>query len=289
MLKTTAYIQFIKPGLLTSVQDQGRFGYADYGVPYSGAMDQFSYSQANFLLNNSDEAAVLEMTMIGPTMVFELPTRIVFTGAEAEVFHNEKLQAMGKIIDIRADDQIRIIQFKKGQWLYMGIEGGLQSPLFLESRSWYKGVSEFGHVQKNHSICYLSEEHYVEDHYSHPKITAHWYEKEEIQVYRGPDWNLLTDKIKKAITEQKFTLSKNGNRMGIQLQETIPNSIDNILTAPVYPGTVQLTPSGKLIVLMRDAQVTGGYPRILQLTDESLNIISQKRFSQRICFSLLEL
>lgn len=288
MLKTTAYIHFLKPGLMTSVQDQGRFGYADFGVPYAGAMDQLSYNQANMLLNNQEDAAVLEMALLGPIMIFEMPTRIVFTGAEADIFVNGQLQPIGKLIQIQAEDQVKIGRFSKGQWLYMGIEGGIQSPEFLESRSCFPSISEYGRVQEASSICYLSEEHFSRSHYSHPKLSAEWYQEEVIAAYKGSDWELLPGELQDKLIQQKFSISNISNRMGIQLTELLSNTLPSILTAPVYPGTVQLTPSGRLIVMMRDAQVTGGYPRILQLTDHSINMIAQKKFGEKIRFSILE-
>ncbi|MGB7786903.1 MAG: allophanate hydrolase subunit 2 family protein, partial [Salinimicrobium sp.] len=76
------------------------------------------------------------------------------------------------------------------------------------------------------------------------------------------------------------------NRMGIQLQEELPNTLDAILTGPVLPGTVQLTPSGKLIVLMRDGQTTGGYPRVLQLSEAGINALAQKLPGEKFRFIL---
>jgi allophanate hydrolase subunit 2 len=70
------------------------------------------------------------------------------------------------------------------------------------------------------------------------------------------------------------------------LNETIPNTLPSILTSAVLPGTVQLTPSGKLIILMRDCQVTGGYPRVLQVSEESINRLSQKITGDKIQFVL---
>jgi allophanate hydrolase subunit 2 len=75
--------------------------------------------------------------------------------------------------------------------------------------------------------------------------------------------------------------------MGIQLDELVMNELEDLPTNPVFPGTVQLTPSGKIIVLMRDAGVTGGYPRILQLTEDSINRLAQKKTGDSICFQLI--
>jgi sugar lactone lactonase YvrE len=90
------------------------------------------------------------------------------------------------------------------------------------------------------------------------------------------------------IRSTTFHLSKFSNRMGIQLEELVSNQLEDLPTNPVFPGTVQLTPGGKLIVLMRDAGVTGGYPRILHLTEEGQSKLAQKRVGDPIRFQLLE-
>ncbi|MFD2036099.1 biotin-dependent carboxyltransferase family protein [Belliella marina] len=288
MLKSISYIHFIKPGAQCSVQDQGRFGYADFGVPYSGVMDRFSFFQANMLLGNPENAAVLEIAMLGPIMVFEMPTRIVFTGAIAEIYHNSSQIQMGQVVNIAADDEIRVGKIIHGQWLYMAIEGGLESPVFMDSRSWFADISEKSRIAKGDSISYLYEDRYHSNLLSHPKLDGLWFEDETLDVFQGPEWQELPEDIQLQILQTEFEISPVSNRMGIQLKNPMPNQLEQILTSPVYPGTVQLTPSGKLIVLMRDAQVTGGYPRILQLSDHAINIISQKNFGEKVMFSILE-
>ncbi|MCH7400379.1 biotin-dependent carboxyltransferase family protein [Belliella kenyensis] len=287
MLKSNSKIRFIKPGLLTSVQDHGRFGYADFGVPYSGAMDQFSYSLANLLLDNGEEAAVLEMALLGPEMVFEMAATVVFTGALAEIFLNEIPQPIGKLLYLQPNDRVRIGHFIKGQWLYMGVKGGILSPIILESRSWFEGISDQKVASKDTIIHYTTDPDAAIPQNSHPKLTHAWFETNKIDVYPGPDWDILPEAIKQQLHEHKFTIGKLTSRMGIQLKSNLIHQIPDILTAPVYPGTIQLTPSGNLIVLMRDAQVTGGYPRILQVTDHSLNIIAQKTTSELVSFRIL--
>jgi len=93
---------------------------------------------------------------------------------------------------------------------------------------------------------------------------------------KGPEFNLLSDAQQKILTKNLFTISNDNNRTGYRLEEQVKNNLDSILTSGVLPGTVQLTPSGVLIVLMRDCQVTGGYPRVLQLTESAINQMAQK-------------
>ena len=107
-----------------------------------------------------------------------------------------------------------------------------------------------------------------------------------LQCYPGPDFEGLNKQQKKRLFEP-FTISEDNNRVGYRLHETIENNLKPILTSAVLPGTVQLTPSGTLIVLMRDAQVTGGYPRVLQLTSFSVDILSQMITGNSIKFGVL--
>ena len=107
-----------------------------------------------------------------------------------------------------------------------------------------------------------------------------------LQCYPGPDFEELNKQQKKRLFEP-FTISEDNNRVGYRLHETIENNLKPILTSAVLPGTVQLTPSGTLIVLMRDAQVTGGYPRVLQLTSFSVDILSQMITGNSIKFGVL--
>ncbi len=287
MIKEPAYLKFIKPGFLTSVQDGGRKAMAGYGIPYSGAMDQLSYNKANQLLLNPKEAACLEMSLIGPEVEFESATQVVVTGALCKVYHNRLEVPMGKILNVKSGDSIKIGAFIKGQWCYMGVRGGIESAKILDSRSWYQGITPQTKIKKYDRLVYLSDEITFEPQHAHVRIDTAWFETNEIGVYAGPEWDLFAEKHQSALFSQLFTVSEIQNRMGIQLLETFENQMEEILTAPVYPGTVQLTPSGKIIILMRDAQVTGGYPRILNVTEEDLNILSQKKPYQKIKFRMI--
>ncbi|WP_040490004.1 5-oxoprolinase subunit C family protein [Indibacter alkaliphilus] len=287
MIKLPAYIHFLQPGLMSSIQDLGRFGLAQFGVPYSGAMDRYAVAQVNFILRNPKDAAVLEMTGIGPEMVFESETRIVFAGAEVEALLNGKGIKYGQVIEIQPDDHLVVKKIKKGQWAYMGIQGGFESETIAGSKSWYGSITPRTKITKGDSVCYLSEENrFYPPVETKAKIRSDWFRNSKIQVYPGPEWELLPKLLHNRILNKSFTISDMINRMAYQLEEVIAHDMEPILTSPVYPGTIQLTPSGKLIVLMRDAQVTGGYPRILQVENASLNVLTQKRTGEKITFNI---
>ena len=288
MIKVPAYIHFRKPGLITTVQDLGRFGYAQFGAPYSGAMDRYSLAQVNFILQNNKGAAVLEMSSVGPEMVFEMATRIVFAGSDADILLNNKQYIkMGQVVEIQPDDTVSILKFRKGQWLYMGIQGGFESEEIAGSKSWYPMITPRDRIQKNDSICYLSEEgRFYPKVDLKAKVRSDWYRTSIIKAYPGPEWDLLPQLLKNRISNKAFSISDLVNRMAYQLKEEISNDLPQILTSPVYPGTVQMTPSGKLIILMRDAQVTGGYPRILQIDNISLYVLALKSSGDKIKFEI---
>jgi len=170
---------------------------------------------------------------------------------------------------------------------YLAVFGGFQSDKVLSSRSMYQGITEVSNIKKGDELLIEPKNHKDKTYAAIKKKTDYLNEK-VVSVYKGPEFHLLNDKQIKMLFKQEFTISKDNNRMAYQLDELITNNLDGIITSLVMPGTVQLTPSGKLIVLMRDCQTTGGYPRILQLSDNSINTLAQKMTGQKITLQLLE-
>jgi biotin-dependent carboxylase-like uncharacterized protein len=288
MIHQLEHITILKPGLMSSIQDYGRNLYAGFGVPTSGVMDQTAYQVANHLLKNPPFASVLEMAQPGPELKFHGSAKIVFTGALADIRLNGVLIQQGKVLELSEGDVIQIGKYHAGNWLYMGISGGFDSPLIGESQSWYKGITAKERLKKGDFLSYFSAEGDVSETNAHPRISVDHYAEQEIPVFRGPEWNKLSAQLQDLILNRKFTLSRLITRMAYQLDGFISNNLPSILTAPVYPGTVQLAPSGKLLVLMRDAQLTGGYPRILQLDEKAISSFSQQSPGSNLIFKLLE-
>ena len=108
-----------------------------------------------------------------------------------------------------------------------------------------------------------------------------------LEVTKGPEFDILNDRQLEEIFSKTFTVAHENNRMAYQLTETITPHAISMLTSATLPGTVQLTPAGKLIVLMKDGQTTGGYPRVIQLTDRSICILAQKKGGDRVSIKLV--
>ena len=254
-------IKVKQPGLLTSVQDFGRTGFASYGVPQSGVMDRYSAKIANLLVGNTEYEAVLEITMMGPTLVFEEEMLVALSGLEAVVTLNDKKIELLRPFEVKNGDVLQIKQITKGIRLYLAVNGGFQTEMKLKSRSMYEPITTTSSLQKGDQLHIAEYRDTKEKTFAHLKYEAEKYASEAIEVYPGPEFDFLTDAMIDKLLQQTFSISKNNSRMAYQLEEKIENNLKPILTQPVLPGTVQFTPGGNLIILMRDAQTTGGNRR----------------------------
>lgn len=286
MNKESGRATIIKTGPGTSIQDLGRLGMAKFGVPVSGAMDLRSVHWINHVLQNDIDAAVLEISQPGFSIRFNSPTAIAFAGAIAEVSLNGVKIPKPAFIAIRTGDRLEIGAFSLGARLYLGIRQGFQTNIILGSRSFYKGVTEVSQLSNGAELTY-SYTTPVAATYAKALWAPDWYTTETLIVYPGPDFPLLGAELRQRLTHERFRISTLANRMGMQLSELIENNLPELPTNPVFPGMIQLTPGGKLIILLKDAQVTGGYPRVLLLEEESQWIIAQKKPGDSIRFQLL--
>jgi biotin-dependent carboxylase-like uncharacterized protein len=277
-------LNIIKSGFFTTVQDTGRFGYRDKGVPVAGVMDSYSVSMVNTLLENKENSAVLEITMTGPTLEFEQDTYIVLGGAEILVTLNDMALENYKVYKIKSGDILSYGKLLKGFRAYLGIKDGFNTPSVLGSRSFFKPITELDSIKKMSSLPYTKCKQFS------PKISElkvdSVLDKTQLVVYKGPEYKLLTDAQLAKLFYREFSVANENNRMAYQLNELIEGNKISMLTSATLPGTIQLTPAGKLIILMKDGQTTGGYPRILQLSDMAMSILAQKRSGDHISFKL---
>lgn len=273
-------IKVLKAGLLTTLQDMGRYGSRKFGVPVSGAMDLHSAGYANSLLANQRNAAVLEITLQGPELEFTAATQIVISGADLSPTINNEVVSINNVLSVSIGDVLSFGARLSGVRSYLAINGGFEDASVLNSKSWYAGITP----QDKLAGGELLVSNPISSRHLHHDITPLDFSHASLMVFEGPEFDLLNDDQKNGLQNQ-FTVGLN-NRMGYQLNELIENELPSILSSAVLPGTVQLTPSGKLIVLMRDCQTTGGYPRVLQLSEEAIDILSQKMSRETVQFEL---
>ena len=277
-------IKFISKGLYTTIQDDGRFGYRNIGVPSSGYMDRESAQTANLIIDNPINNPVIEATLIGPTIKFEKSTFICITGSDFNPMLNESRISLYTPVKVNKGDILKINNSSIGSRCYISIKGGIKVDKVLGSKSYYPQISDSSIIEKGDEFKF--ETNNSEPNY---KLINQKFElNKNLKVFKGPEFNFLNKGSINKIIDQEFSIGIN-NRMAYNLKEKIQAGTTSIISSPVIPGTVQLTPSGQMIILHRDCQTTGGYPRILQLDEKSLNNLAQLRIGDKIKFEIVTL
>ncbi|MCH9659326.1 MAG: biotin-dependent carboxyltransferase family protein [Bacteroidetes bacterium] len=277
-------VRLLTSGLYTSIQDGGRFGYRSLGVPISGAMDHRAMMLSNVLVGNPVNTAVMECTLQGPSLVFNVDATIAITGAHFAPKVNRKNVDLNTILIVKKGDMLTLGTSEVGVYGYVAVQGGWNMDQVLGSVSQFKGISSMPRLVKGAVLKVGRHSHLNKhDHIEAFAISS----KTHIDAYAGPEFGVLTKREQMALEQTEFYVGRESNRMAYRLTHDIIINAPEIITAPVQPGTVQLTPSGDLMVLMRDAQTTGGYARVLQLTNHAVDVLSQKRSEETIRFNIL--
>lgn len=270
------------PGFYTSIQDLGRFGFRHLGVPVSGASDQGAARRSNALLENDPNDAVLEITMNGPNLEFTEPAYIVLCGAPLEASLDGVALEMNQVYQVSAGAVFASGHVREGLRTYLAVKGGFQSDIKLGSRSQFYPITPGNTLKKGVEVPYTPNTDFAPKLL---KIKSHHVSKNaKLAVTPGPEYELFDDDYINQLFDSSYQVSKNHNRMACQLEPSLPAHEVRIITSATLPGTVQITPSGRLIILLRDGQTTGGYPRILQLDAKSQDRIAQMQFGDVIGF-----
>lgn len=281
-------IEILKAGLYDSIQDLGRYGYQQFGVPVSGAMDHYSAKLANAILANEANDAVLEFTLMGPKLKFHNDTAISLTGMMCQAKLNNQSVENNTYITVKKNDELSFGARTIGCRGYLAVLGGFQTEKVMTSRSFYRLITEQQRIKTGHILQVLDLPIQTKRSNATLKTPKVHFETVEIEVFKSVEFDMLSKVQQKQLCSTEFTISKDSNRMAYQLEETIENTLNAIITSPVIAGTVQLTPSGQLMLLMRDCQTTGGYPRVLQLSEKAINQLAQKVPGQRFRLKILK-
>ncbi|MBT0810423.1 biotin-dependent carboxyltransferase family protein [Litoribacter ruber] len=282
-------LEILDPGLYCSLQDEGRVAQGDIAVPFSGAMDRQSLHLANHILQNDLNASCLEFASPGPTLKFHYSTTITITGAKAFLVLNGKsiAPANNAILSLKPDDVIKIKTLESGSWAYLGIVGGFDSEKVLGSQSLSPGITVLSGLLKGNTINYSSQDFLFSASSSRVKPAFPWEKVKVLKVRKGPEFSLLPEEIIRKLRTDSFSFTSERNRMAAPIHELLPANRLEILTSPIFPGMVQLTPGGKMILLLMEAQITGGYPRILFMEEPQRNLAVQMKPGQKFMFEIV--
>lgn len=279
-------VEVVKAGFYDSIQDFGRPGFQHYGVPYSGVMDVYGASLANSLLGNEIDAAVMEITMAGPVLKFHCNTNICLSGAELSPKLNGQSIPKNTAIAVGNGAVLSFGKLRHGFRCYLAVSEGFKSENIMNSYSMYKGITSTFKLNKNDRLpISVSPAFKVKN--ASLKTDDSYLQSGVIEVFEGPEFHQLSKEQKTLLFSKEFRVSKHNSRMAYQLEETFSNMLEPIITSLVLPGTVQLTPAGTLIILMKDCQTTGGYPRVLQLKESAMDVLAQKFIGHTLRFKMI--
>lgn len=275
----------LRAGIQTTFQDLGRWGFRDRGVPLSGTMDSPLAAFANALVGNNEEKTVVEFTFIGPIIEVLETVETAICGRGLQVLADHQQLPVNQKIILHKGQQVNIRIGTGSVRGYLAVPGGFDVPKILGSSSYYKGFT-IPEIEKGSVLKPLYNQS-ESNHLDKVPFDFMGYKSQSIQVTKGPEFELLSERMKQELIKTTFTVHSQSNRMAIIFKQSLTCGLKEIITAPVQPGTIQLFPTGKLAVLMRDAQATGGYARILQLETQALHKLSQKPPGSEIHFKLV--
>lgn len=287
--------QVLKPGFFTTVQDLGRYGYLKYGVPISGAMDSFSMVAANLLVGNNPDDACLEITIIGPELQVLADTQIALTGGRLSVEINGEEAPMWQTLTVRKGDVVSVGKVESGCRCYLSIRGGINTPVVLGSRSTYVrgrfgGIDgrqlKVGDIIEGFSVPLIDVVFRMPEN-----LVPHFKDSFTVHVVLGPQADMFTERGVKTFLSNSYKVTIDSDRMGYRLEgPTIEHKGKaDIVSDALLPGAIQVPKDGKPIIIMRDAQTTGGYPKIAAVTTPDLDRLGQAKPNDIIRFSEITL
>lgn len=286
-----------KSGILTTVQDLGRFGYQRFGINPTGAMDTTAARIANLLVGNGETAAVLEMHYPAPEIVFKQDMIAAITGADFDARVGDSKVPNWSTFLATAGDTLRFVEKKLGNRAYLAVSGGLAIDTWLGSSSTNLaariGGFEGRRLQNGDEIRTKNIE--IKPHLLHrfasPGLLPLYRPFPTIRVVAGAEYEMLDNDSQQKFESQNYCISTNSNRMGYRLAAEplkLTSGLEMLSSAVSY-GTIQMLPDGQLIVLMAAHQTTGGYPRIAHVITRDLPLIGQLGSGDKVAFHIVGL
>ncbi|THB80892.1 MAG: biotin-dependent carboxyltransferase [Desulfobacteraceae bacterium] len=288
-------IKIVTPGGYSTIQDQGRTGFQNMGVPLSGALDQFAYHTANLLVGNTTLAAVIELTVMGPSFEVLSAMDIALTGARMNLSVNGDPKPQWCTIRVEPGDLVAIGQVESGCRAYLGFSGGPDLPRIMGSLSTYVGGRIGGFsgrplqaddVIKRNGSGLLSSPWTLPDEYipEYPTEVV-------VRAIPGPQDDHF-DRGMDTLFSSAYMVSAKADRMGyrlmghnIPIKEGMPGSI---VSEPSVPGSIQIPPDEQPIILLVE-QTVGGYAKIATIISADIGRVAQTTPGDTICFEKIGL
>lgn len=293
-------IEIIQPGIMTTVQDLGRYGYRNIGVATSGAMDISALKIANCLVGNVPGAAALEIALTGIQLRFHADMLVSLTGIDVQAELDGVPFPAWWALKVKAGQTLTTSMQKKGMYSYLAFQGGIDVPMIMGSRSTDLKGGFGGHcgrcLKPNDRLSVLSVPGQDEVN-SHIGIDARKLgllneEEQEgtlIRIICAAEWQEYPKQMQETFLSSKWKIMPDSSRMGYRLSgpEIKKDTPKELLSHGILPGTVQLPPSGQPIIQLNDANTCGGYPKLGVVIAADMRKLAQTYIGHHIRFSII--
>jgi antagonist of KipI len=271
-------IRVVSPGMQTTVQDLGRFGWAHFGVSASGAADPLALRAANLLVGNAENAAALEMTLIGAALEFEQAATVAVTGSDFGAG-----LPLWTAAEVAAGQTVRFGPTRGGARAYLAVRGGLAVPRVMGSASTHVVTGVGGRPLRSGDVLAIGDGAVRRPRTGSPPPFA---SAGPLRVTAGPQ----AERFRGELYEGPYMVSEESNRMGLRLRgAAIPSPAGGMLTEGVPLGAVQVPPDGQPIILFVEHQTTGGYPKPANVISADFWRLGQLRPRDTVTFERVEM
>ncbi|MDI3538703.1 MAG: hypothetical protein PWP58_1592 [Bacillota bacterium] len=288
-----AVFEVLTPGLLTTVQDRGRHGYQAFGMPVAGAVDEYALRVANLLVGNDENAAALEITLLGPTLRVLEPAVIAITGADLGAMLNGETLPLWQAVAVKAGDEISFTGVRSGCRAYLAVAGGIDAPVVMGSRSTYLrgnigGLD--GRALKTGDKLPVGEPPAAARLRVGRRVPSEFIptyaDNITLRVVLGPQDDHFTPAGRETFLTGEYVVTNEADRMGYRLDgPKIEHSGGaDIISDGIPLGAVQVPGHGLPIVMLADRQTTGGYPKIATVVSADLYRIGQAKPGDKVRF-----
>ncbi|WP_134702840.1 biotin-dependent carboxyltransferase family protein [Ammoniphilus sp. YIM 78166] len=306
-------VEVLRSGLLTTVQDLGRYGYQKHGVIVSGAMDSLAMRLSNLLVGNAEGEAVLEITLLGPTLRLNKDTLLAITGGDLSPEIDGLSVPMRRPVWVKGGSILKFGACRSGCRAYVAFAGGFDIPEVMGSKSTYMRAGLGGYEGRalkegdqitikeptGQSLAWFSKG--SEKLSSCRFATTSWSiagnpvskgsKLVRIRATKGSQYEFFTSDSRVQFFNETFKVSAQSDRMGYRLSGVAMQLTEKIemISEAVALGTVQVPPDGNPIILLADRQTVGGYPRIAQVAVADIPLIAQLKPGDEIQFEEIAL
>jgi len=283
-------IRIAKPGFFTTVQDLGRYGYAHLGISPAGAADALSFRLANLLVGNDENAAALEMTLLGPTLEFDESTIAAIIGASCGCRLGPDEVPSDTAIEVPAGGVLQCGSMRDGARSYLAIQGGVDVPLVMVSASTFVGA-RFGGFQgrklQSGDVLQVRKHDALRPRSVRAGALEAIHPPAPLRVTRGAQLDWFAPETFQTLFASTYIVSEQSDRSGLRMKGATlrPREQSQLLTDGIPLGAIQVPQDGQPIILFVDQQTTGGYPKIANVIAADMHRVGQLRPRDEVRFA----